>query len=1023
MLARYRHDGLVLVRSTTDPGDLDIPWHHDLASDSAVAGEGRTWLKKLWARDDIRAALTLASPELCERIAELLTGSPQPDRHEDLRRVIQRAASYLVRWHRRVTPFGLFAGVLPAAIGPAAGGIGSRHHVTARVDAEWVAALTADLVQLPGLRPGLTVIASNLAFVRDDRLIAPAHAEPGPDTALREISVRCTPAVRAAIEIAATPVRVGDLVAQLAARLPAAGHDAVRGLVDSFIDGGFLVTSLDPPATALDPLAWVIAALRRSGAQGAAALGSRLCALEQISSQITASNQCGDSDQAARLRSTAAAQMRALAPATRHPLAVDVRLDGTVTVPATVLEEAARAADVLLRLTTRAFGSPAWLDYHTKFRDRYGPGAIIAVRDLVADSGLGYPDGYLGTPRQRPLWRMLSDRDAALLALIQQATLARQEEICLTEPDITALTVGDQGVIVPPRRAEIGVSLHARSATAVDQGKFELRVIAVPAAPTTMAGRFAHLLTSAEHGNLAAAFRDADGSMTVQLSFQPRRLRAGNVVRVRPLAARVLPLGEHPPDSVATVSLDDLAVTADASQMYLVHQPTGRRVEPVVPHALELTRLTPPLARFIAEVADARAAKLGPLDLGAARALPYVPRIRHQRIILSPARWLLAPGDLSTGREDPGTWDFQLARWQEKWLVPARVVVCDGERRLPLDLHHALDRTLLRRQLKQSRRLELREDAPAESQGWLGRPAELLIPLTLVTPPSRRPPPVTARPGTTHWPGTAGVLCARLAGNPARFDDIIARHLPAAMDRLDDIAERWWLRRHRDMTRPEAAQHIAVLIRLRNPGGFTEAAAELAGLAASLEARGLPCQLTLAPYHEHPGRYGQGNVIPAAERVFAADTATAVAQLAMTTSAGVPGQALAAASMARIAAAFAPGPAAGYQALTRCLDKGTGPLDRALRAQACDLADPAGDFLALRALPCGGTVAAAWERREGELAGYYRALSAQRDPGTVLRTLLHEHHMRALGMDPDLERQTGRLARAAAQRQIARAST
>ncbi len=37
----------------------------------------------------------------------------------------------------------------------------------------------------------------------------------------------------------------------------------------------------------------------------------------------------------------------------------------------------------------------------------------------------------------------------------------------------------------------------------------------------------------------------------------------------------------------------------------------------------------------------------------------------------------------------------------------------------------------------------------------------------------------------------------------------------------------------------------------------------------------------------------------------------------------------------------------------------------------------------------------------------------------LLRTLLHEHHMRALGLDPALERQTGRLARAAALRCLA----
>ena len=78
-----------------------------------------------------------------------------------------------------------------------------------------------------------------------------------------------------------------------------------------------------------------------------------------------------------------------------------------------------------------------------------------------------------------------------------------------------------------------------------------------------------------------------------------------------------------------------------------------------------------------------------------------------------------------------------------------------------------------------------------------------------------------------------------------------------------------------------------------------------------------------------------------------------------------------------------------------------------------------GSFRELRALQGGDAVAVAWGTREAALAAYHRELAAQRDPGTVLRTLLHEHHMRALGIDPDFERQTGRYARAAALRRLA----
>jgi lantibiotic biosynthesis protein len=238
------------------------------------------------------------------------------------------------------------------------------------------------------------------------------------------------------------------------------------------------------------------------------------------------------------------------------------------------------------------------------------------------------------------------------------------------------------------------------------------------------------------------------------------------------------------------------------------------------------------------------------------------------------------------------------------------------------------------------------------------------------------------------------------------------------MDRIEAVTSRWWIRRHRDMVHTWEPQHLALLIRLSDPGEFGAVARELAGLAEELTAAGLPSDLSLASYAEHPGRYGEGPAMAAAEEVFAADTLAAIAQVAAAAS-GTAGQALAAASMAAIAAAFATDPQTGYRALTRCLDQGAGPLDRGVREDACRLADPSDGRAALRALPGGQDVAEAWRSRDQALAAYYEALASQREPGIALRTLLHEHHMRALGIDPGLERQTGRHARAAALRRLA----
>ncbi|MEO3854504.1 lantibiotic dehydratase [Acrocarpospora sp. B8E8] len=1041
---RYQHAGLVLVRATTDPGDLDPPVHLNWSDSAAIERDGRNWLSRVWSRGEVREALQLASPVLAARVTRLLdpdAASTVKDVRRDLRRVVVSVASYLLRWQRRATPFGMFAGVTAAGLGPTAAKVGAGHRALARADAEWLTTLINRIERHPGLRPYLMVAADSSAFVRDGRLITIGRADvrarvPGP---LREISVRYTRPVQIALTTAANPIQFETLTALLATRFPAVAPEKISSLVHALVDQGFLITNLRPPMTAVDGLTHLLTALRAAGAERLPDFTVLLEQLEEISDHLARHNRGTDPQPAAELRSLIAARMAALATGTGSVLAIDMRLDGQITLPEPVLAEAELAASVLLRLTSQPFGSAAFLDYHSRFRTRYGVGALVPVRELVADSGLGYPGGYLGAPRARPAWRMLTDRDAALLSLIQKATLDGAEEIELTDADIAALTVGDHTDIVAPQRIELGVALRAASAEAIDRGAFELWVTAAPRAHTSMAGRFAPLLDEIDRDLLAATYTDPhpgkdagweslrgvvnsavhddvdDTVVAVQLSFPPRRPHNENVVRVPRLLPDVVSLAEHPDGDV--IDMDDLAVTADAHQMFLVQRSTGRRVVPRIPHALDTSLQTPPLARFLAEVADARSAVFGPVDMGAARTLPYLPRLRYRRTVLAAARWILTVTDLPD-REVDARWEAALNSWRRRWKVPARVVLCHGELRLPLNLDHGLDGVVLRARLERAGRIELQEAGPPHGQDWIGRPAELLIPMTAINPPPRRLP-VTAPPGALFRPGDAALVHAQLAGNPARFDEILTSHLPAFVTTLGDLIERWWVRRHRDLILLDTDQHLALLLRLTAPEQYGAVAARLAAFSAGLAARGLPAQLTLVSHSQHPGRYGDGPAVAAAEQVSAADTTSAIAQINVAAAAGVAAQALAAASMADLAAAFAPDPVSGCRALLRCLKQEHGPLDRPLRDLALSFADPTGDLRAARALPGGDVMASAWLARRTALTAYHRVLAEQRDPATVLRTLLHEHHIRALGVDPSFEKATGRLARAVAQRRLA----
>lgn len=405
--------------------------------------------------------------------------------------------------------------------------------------------------------------------------------------------------------------------------------------------------------------------------------------------------------------------------------------------------------------------------------------------------------------------------------------------------------------------------------------------------------------------------------------------------------------------------------------------------------------------------------------------------MRYGRAVLSAARWLLTAADLPAHGAPWPEWDKALHAWCRRRGVPSAVVLCESERRLPLDLGHHLHRALLRTRLDRARQVELREAPDPSGLAWIGRAHEFLVPLRLAQPKMAENQPKSV-PGSTsahtagrtagreagHPPGTSVWLYAQIGGHPARQDEILLDHLPRLFDGWDE-QQVWWFSRHREMTRPTDEQHLNVYVRLSDPAGYGDAAARVGRWAVHLRNRGLVPYLRLDTYHPETGRFGHGTAMAAAEEVFAADSASALAQLAMAARSGTPAQALIVASLVDLASSYADIPGRGLRWLIDRLPRQQGWVDPALREMALELADPCQEWSALRALPGGEDVVAAWARRRTALAAYRTHLATQRDPSSAMRSLLHLHHVRALGVDPERERISNRLARAAALRQIA----
>ena len=997
----YRNSGALLLRAGTAPDQH--PTQEDLT------GNPRTWLRRAWSSPTVRNAIQAANPELHSRVEALATVQGGSDR--SVRKTLTSMLGYLAR-RRRPTPFGLFAGVAPATVASrAAAQWGSDHHVHTRADQTWIAEVIEGLHACPELMARIPVKAHNLAVVRGDRLVIPGPpaGERAPRAAPVEVTTAHTSPVAAVMESARTSVPHRELIDRVGTQFPDASTERITALVDQLLAQGFLLSGLWAPTTEPDPLDHLCAVLDRLGAESITAVADLAKQVRSVHERLQEPSTLTTWPTKAPLRE----EMLRVTDATPVPLATDTTLDARVSITPQVVSTLERAADVLTRTTPHPFGAPAWRDYHARFRERYGPAATVPVQELVADSGLGLPAGYLGADRHT-FATVLTARDSHLLEAAQEA-LADGDELDLTDELITRLGRTDGTPVTPPDRVEIAARIHAPTTKALDRGDFTAWITGAPRPGSSMFGRFLHMLRPQDGAQLADSFtHEVPGTVVAHLSFHARQRRNDNIVRTPPVASTVISLSEHRTPGENVIDLDDLAVTADATSLSLVRLSTGQRVITRVPHPLEPRNQTPPLARFLSEVGTARNAAYGPFDFGAASRLPRLPRVRHGKAVLSPARWTLTASDVPGTVADSTAWDRALATWQRRWQVPDQVALVEHDRHLPLDLSVSAHRYLLRRrfQAREANRVHLCESPTSDEVAWAGRPHEFVA--ALHADPS---PAVARRP--VHFvgeresavPGSA-VVNARFQVHPDRVQRLLLDHLSALVEAAG--CARWWFRLRRDLSRVDAPTYLAVTLRASDPGRTSNVIDAVHDWATQARRAGLVPGVELVPHHPQHARFGDGSAAEAAEAVFHADSLAALAQRHLITRSGAEPSALAAASFVDLATGLLGSPRAAAQWLVHELEHTPGPLDPSVRRSALAWSGTEGPDHLWATSP-GQNLCEVWESRTRALEIYQDALrEIGRHPTEVLRSLLHLHHVRAWGVEPDAETVTIRAARAIA---------
>lgn len=891
----------------------------------------------------------------------------------------------------------------------------------AGADAGWLAEVIGRLEGQPAVLERLLVVANTALVVRGERLVVPYQPKKnGGGIGAVEVTLRYTGPARAAVDAARHPIRFEDLHTKVQTEFPSASPASVTDLLTTLVNHQVLITSLRAPSTEPDALGHLLRELRVVGDAAA----EQYTALNEIHVQLRR-HQHDPADARSALRAEAAGRMKRLAPTQRHPVTVDLRLDVEVVLPEAVAREAECAALLLARLTPYPDSTAAWVDYHRRFYQRFGVGAQVPLLEVVADSGIGWPAGYAGTsrPASRP---RRTHRDERLLAVAQGAALDGCHEVLLDEALIAELNQTAARGVRLPSHLELCARVDSPSLHALKAGEFRLAVTSVSRSAGVLTGRFLHLLDQQDRLALTTPLRHSPGAdevLSAQLSFPPLDPATAHVARSVRVLPIVISLAEHRETASAEVlTANDLAVSCDGDRLYLTAPGLGARVEAWGTHALNLRKYTPPLARFLIELTRAHCAQVTDFDWGAAATLPFLPRLRSGRVVLSPARWRLAATDLPGRNADWSVWDAALADWCTRRRLPRRVLLVDGDWRLPLDLEVDVHRVLLREHLTTNPHAVL-EEAPAEdAAGWFdGRAHEVVVPLAARQPPVAarvpRPTPQRIVRPREHgqFPGVSPLLFAKLYGDPQRQDTVLAAHLPALLAEWGEHQPRWWFLRFR-----EGGEHyLRLRIALPNsaPTTFGEAAGRVSAWTDRLRRQGLLREVAFATSYPETGRWGSGKALAAAEAVFTADSRAVLTQLAQPTRPHH--HALAAANFAAIAIAFTGQVEAGMRWLIDHVPaKPPAAVPRPVFADAHRLADPRQDFHALRSAPGGAPIVATWTARAHELAAYRSHFAGSDtdgvDPDSALGSLLHTHFLRACGIEAEDKAVCLYLARVAA---------
>ena len=805
----------------------------------------------------LREAISIASPSLYRSLIK----RPLKDSKQACRSLL----NYMTRMACRSTPFGIFSFIATGFWTNQNSAFLDLTKVSrrARPDMEWIYNVVNKFYCEAEEISTLKVLCNSLIEMKGDRLFLKYSRSQEEQKNKKIISIKASPLIRAILKLAKKNISINNLWENLLQTLPNLNKEKTFEVFKVLLSQQILLPSALPSLLSSDPLAF-----------------PKEVDLGEVLSHFTSYQNLslGKGEQALEILKES---MQGIA-SSYSALQVDASYSEKFNLSKEILNKLEHALTFLWKMSaTRPVNFALLESYRRKFIEKFGVNRIVPIMDLLSEErGLGsflnQPSGIVegSTSSSSQQWEEWIHREW------QEAILHHKQEIILNEEELKTRFSWVEKAPPDARKAlssfDLFFKIKAESLKEINQGNYQLYLTDFTWSGGSTFGRFWDLFNPSIQEGLSALAQAEEqlekGTQIVEIAYWPSRVRNANVA-IHPCLRKCsleLDKNEH-----SNFSLEDLYIGSTPDRFYITSKDGKEELLARAGNVLNYVQAPEPL-RLLREITLARYILLYPFNWGSLETKAvFLPRVRLNKCILSPARWNLDPSLFV--KKKPEEIKKKFLEWAQTWNLPSRFLLVKGDQHLLFTLTHPLHLEEITLRLAKGESLQLMEEMTSEwlKSGSGSHAAEFVVPF-IKNSAFAYPQSDIARPAfepisiKNRWflPGSRWIYLKIYLSEEIENNFLLKQLLPF-IDHLKAVysVKEWFYVRYHD---PE--RHLRVRIHL-------EELSQLGNVLSILSERGLHWieegvikKIVHDSYEREIERYGGGELIETVEALFCADS-------------------------------------------------------------------------------------------------------------------------------------------------------